>query len=323
VSRPRLPIRTLLLALAPLTAHAQTQTQPTPTPPAAHKSRPSSPQFPWNPNVVLLDPAHGGSDDGATLAEDSFEKDATIAFADRLKTLLTDRGFTVILTHDSASDTLSPDKRAELANRSHAAACILLHMANGGHGVHLYTSSIAPLASLISSLNETPNEPRAIQPWGTAQAATLPQSLNLAGELTNTIHILRVPLVVGKASIAPIDSITCPAVALELAPLAPASDSADPTLASDPAYQQRIAEAIASALYIWRGQLTAHIDAQIAAKAIMDSAAKPATPPAHKRTPPQSIPIETPGDLTPTPAPIIRRPPPPAPATTPPSGPPQ
>ena len=305
----------LLLALAIAAAQAQTAS-PTPAPPAPHKPRPKTPQSPYNLNLILLDPAHGGADHGATLGPDSLEKDATVAFADLLKTLLTTRGFTVVLTHDAASDSLTADQRAELANRTHASACLFLHAANGGHGVHLYTSSIPPLASLISSLSNAADEPRAIQPWGSAQAATLPQSLSLAVELSTAVHAIRIPLVTGKASIAPIDSVTCPAVALELAPF---GDANRPTPASDPVYQQRIAEAVANALDSWRNHLQAQINGQIAAQAI--TSGDTSTPNSNKtptRKPaPKVIPEETPGDLAPTPAPIIRRPPP---DPTPPSG---
>ena len=98
---PCLPTRALLLTLA-AAAHAQ-------SPP--HKPHPK-PQYPYNPNVVLLDPAHGGSDNGAKLG-DSLEKDATVAFAGRLKALLLTHGFTVLLTHEAPSDQLAPDQRAE------------------------------------------------------------------------------------------------------------------------------------------------------------------------------------------------------------------
>ena len=278
----RLPsqIRTLLLALATTTLHAQTATPlaaPASTPKKLH-SKPS-PQT-LNPNIVVLDPGHGGPDNGATLGPNSFEKDATIAFADRLRTVLAAHGFTVVLSHDSASDQPTPDQRAELANHSRAATCILLHASNGGHGVHLFTSSLTP----ISPLSVVFQSSSTILPWETAQATSLQQSLALTFDLSDALQGAKIPLVVGHVSVSPIDSMTCPAVVLELAPLndAPATDSG---------YQQKVADSVLTALVLWRTKLVAQDAA--AAPAAKTPAIPPATPPVQK---PRQIvaPIETP-----------------------------
>ncbi len=283
MARLRLPIRALLLALAALTAHAQTPA----TTPRKPKPRPTQPAL--LPNLVLLDPAHGGPDNGTTLGPDALEKDATIAFAGRLRTALTTRGFTVLQTHDSAAEQPTLDQRAELANHSRAAACILLHMANGGHGVHLFTSSLTPVSPLSAVFESTPT----VLAWDTAQATSLQQSLGLTFELSDAIHAIRVPLVVGHVSVPPIDSMTCPAVVIELAPL---ETSGDPTPASDGPYQQRIAEAIANALTAWRTKLIAQEAA--ANPAATPPPTKPVTPPPVRKPKPAAIPIETP-DIVP------------------------
>ena len=281
--RPNLQLRALLLTLAAATTHAQT------TPRKPHPK----PQLPYNPNVILLDPAHGGTDIGAKLADNSLEKDATLAFAARIKTLLTTHGFTVILTHDSASDLLTPDQRAELANHSRAVACLLLHASNGGHGVHLFTSSLPPSPEASAE----PDTPKVVLPWSTAQSASIPQSLLLSADLSDALSAIRVPLVSIPTSVQPIDSLTCPAVAIELSPLAAApnpdspADTPAPTPPSDPAYQQRIAVAVVTALDAWRGKI-------IAGTAISNETP---TPPTKTPTPkPKAIPIETPEIVSPT-----------------------
>jgi len=285
VSRPRLPIRVLLLALATFTAHAQTPSTPAPVP---RKPRPKNPPSLYNPNVVVLDPGHGGSDTGAKLSETALEKDATVALAGKLKELLSNRGFTVILTHESASDQVAPDQRAEVANRSRAAACVLLHASNGGHGVHIFTSSLAAAPPTTAEDATT-----IVQPWDTAQAATIPESTHLATVFSDAFYAIRVPLVLGHASVQPIDAMTCPAIAIELSPQPAADGSEGSTPASDAAYQQRIAAAIASALSTWRG----HIMAQIAGAAMVANPSsapdKPASPPVRKPRP-VPIPVETP-----------------------------
>jgi N-acetylmuramoyl-L-alanine amidase len=283
-----LQIRTLLLALAAVTAHAQTS-----TPVAPKKPRPKAAQPALNPNIVFLDPAHGGPDNGTTLAPDSLEKDATVAFAVRLKTTLTAHGFAVIVTHESSADQPTPDQRAELANHSRAATCLLLHASNSGHGVHLFTSSLTPISPLSASFEGGIG----VLPWATAQAMSLQQSLRLTFDLSDAFHAIRLPLVVGHASPAPIDSMTCPAVVIELAPLTSDDQS---TAASDPAYQQRVADAINEALVAWRTRLVAEAnpDAQPATPA-----PKPAAPVVRPK--PIVPPIETP-DIVPAEKPATK-----------------
>jgi len=48
----------------------------------------------------------------------------------------------------------------------------------------------------------------------------------------------------------PVDSLTCPALVIELAPR-----TSDPATINDAAYQQRIAEAIATSLIFWQNQV--------------------------------------------------------------------
>jgi len=87
--------------------------------------------------VVVLDPAHGGEDAGALLGAGDPEKNFTTALAIRLHALLNARGIHSIFTRDGDT-TLDNTARATIANRAHAAACILLHATSTGNGVHLF-----------------------------------------------------------------------------------------------------------------------------------------------------------------------------------------
>jgi N-acetylmuramoyl-L-alanine amidase len=195
--------------------------------------------------TILLDPAHGGSDPGAHLAPDALEKDINLAFAQRLRTGLVAQGFNVVLTREpDQPDAPTPDQRAETANHAHPIACLILHSTAAGHGVHLFTSSLIPLTIV--------DEIKPIQPWETAQAAAIPQSLRLVNELASAFNSAHLPLLISRASIRPIDSLTCPAVALEIAPLPGSGTSDTPTPATDAAYQQTVADAVANALVSWR-----------------------------------------------------------------------
>ena len=100
---------------------------------------------PLNRNVVVLDPAHGGTDNGAAITSNLLEKQFTLAFTTRLKTLLTNAGFTVVTTRDAdptAATPLTPDQRAGTANHVRALACILIHATPSGSGAHLFTSTL-------------------------------------------------------------------------------------------------------------------------------------------------------------------------------------
>ncbi len=101
--------------------------------------------------VIVLDPAHGGTDNGAMLAVNSPEKNYTLALAVRIHVLLNAREFHSILTRDA--DTTVDEYLLALRRpiSSHAAACILLHATSTGNGVHLFTSSLAAAGKKISA----------------------------------------------------------------------------------------------------------------------------------------------------------------------------
>jgi N-acetylmuramoyl-L-alanine amidase len=194
--------------------------------------------------LILLDPAHGGPDAGVHLPNNLLEKDITLAFAVRLKAALSTAGFPVVTTRDTdPAVVLPPDQRAGAANHARPAACLLLHATTAGTpGIHLITSAL-PAAT----------EPPRTIPWDTAQSAALPQSLRLANQLGLALLNAKLPVTLTPASLRPLDNLTCPAVVIEIAPLA--NPESTPTPVSDPTYQQRLAEAIAAALTTWRTHL--------------------------------------------------------------------
>ena len=200
-----------------------------------------------NRMVILLDPAHGGMDSGSRISDVSLEKDVTLAMAFKLRSLLYARGFTVVMTRGADSTTepnavgspLTLDDRAGIANRAQPSACLLLHATGSGNGVHLYNSELEADAGVPP-----------VQPWLTAQAAWVPQSKQLEKQLAAALTRAGIALVTSRASVRPVDSLTCPALVIELAP---AGD--DPDSINDSDYQQRVAQAIAGALLFWRNQV--------------------------------------------------------------------
>ncbi|HZC43878.1 MAG TPA: N-acetylmuramoyl-L-alanine amidase, partial [Acidobacteriaceae bacterium] len=132
---------------------------------------PSAPELRF---LVLLDPAHGGTDTGAMLDPATLEKDYTLALAMQLRLALNARGIRSILTRTSDVEVDS-DARATTANHSHASACLSLHATSTGNGVHLFTSS------LPATTKADPR--RAFLPWQTAQAAYETSSLRLESDV--------------------------------------------------------------------------------------------------------------------------------------------
>jgi len=225
-----------------------------------------------NRNVIVLDPAHGGVDSGSRIGDNILEKDVALALAFKLRSMLTARGFNVIMTRDSdlpAGDTppaagvpataLALDDRAGITNHARGSACLLLHATGSGIGVHLYSSELSP----------APDEAELL-PWLTAQAAWVPQSERLEKDLATALTRAHIPLVASSASVRPVDSLTCPALVVELAPR-----TADPTTINDAGYQQRVAESIASALIFWQNQVQAPTRAVLANDAVSTKAVQP------------------------------------------------
>ncbi|UCF31308.1 MAG: N-acetylmuramoyl-L-alanine amidase [bacterium] len=76
--------------------------------------------------TIVLDPGHGGKDPGAIGPGGLKEKDVTLALARRLKPLLEDKGYQILMTRDS--DTyVELDARTAFANKQRADLFISIH----------------------------------------------------------------------------------------------------------------------------------------------------------------------------------------------------
>lgn len=165
-----------------------------------------------------------------------FEKDLVLSVASHLRTALTAHSIPVIMVRNS-DVTMPALNRAQSANHALAAACITLHATTSGSGVHLFTSSLTaiPMTSFL--------------PWETAQGAYTAQSLRLSSEIDTSMNKAEIPVTLGRTALQPLDSFTCPAVVVELAPLI---HSGTATPLSDPAYQQRLVNTLAAAIEQWQ-----------------------------------------------------------------------
>jgi len=208
-----------------------------------------------NKSVVVIDAAHGGTDAGAALGDRVLEKDVTLALAGRLRGALTAAGFTVVSTRDAdPASAPSSDQRAETANRAHALACLVIHATGSGSGVHLYTSALPADDASEDAAASGDAAAFAAVPWETAQAGSVAQSLRLAGDLNAALKAGGLAVVMGRAPLRPLDNMMCPAVAVEVAPLAGSGES---TPVTDADYQQRVATTLAAVVKAWRAQVDA------------------------------------------------------------------
>jgi len=198
--------------------------------------------------VVVLDAAHGGADPGGRLTSGQPEKAVTLALSVRLRSLLAARGIAVITTRES-DITLDPDTRAAVANRANAQVCLNIHATESGSGVHLFVSSLAsaPAARFV--------------PWKTAQAVAITRSVALAGALNAALLHAGMNVTLGRTALITVDSMTCPAVAVELAPQR-GPDNAITAQPDDPEYQASVASALAAAILEWRSE-AGHMEARM------------------------------------------------------------
>jgi N-acetylmuramoyl-L-alanine amidase len=223
---------------------------------ATPAQQPATPATPAPRTVIFLDPAHGGPDPGARLPNNLLEKDVALAFAARLRALLSTSGFAVMSTHEiDPAVSFTTDQRAEIGNHAHPTACLILHATASGSGVHVITSALAP--------NELEDRHATI-PWNSAQSASIPQSLALANDIGLALEHSKLPVILSRASLRPLDNLTCPAVAIEIAPLNPGGSEATPV--TNTAYQQNIAKAIAAAIGSWRSRALLAAGAQTGAQ---------------------------------------------------------
>jgi N-acetylmuramoyl-L-alanine amidase len=227
----------------------------------------SAPQVQARPPVrmvVVLDAAHGGEDGGGQVGASIAEKTVTLALSVRLRSLLTARGFQVVTTREG-NVNLEPNVRAQIANHagagpgfsSGALACLSLHASQTGSGVHIFVSSLSPAMQ------------GRFLAWKTAQAAFVARSLKLAGTVSSAFEHGSggdagsgspeggsITATLARTSLPVVDSMACPALAIEVAPMRDANGKVV-TEVTDQTYQTQIAETLAAALLDWKASVEA------------------------------------------------------------------
>lgn len=243
----------VLAAISVLPAESQ---EPPSIAPSTPSPSPASPKAATSPRfVVVLDAAHGGDDSGGQIGDSVPEKTVTLALSVRLRSLLAARGFWVVTTREG-NVNLDSSARAQIADHATASAsgsaCLSIHASEAGSGVHIFVSALAP------------TEQRRFLAWKTAQSAFVARSLKLAGTVNSALEqssstseadsdsgASQIPATLARASLPELDSMTCPAVAIEIAPIRDA-DRKIVTEVTDPQYQSQIVASLAAALLEWK-----------------------------------------------------------------------
>jgi len=237
---------TIAPAAAAQAAAAGAQPAATPASPAPTANPTSSPTPAQVVQVsrryfAVVDASHGGDDHGESLSSALAEKDVTVALARSLRQQLESRGITTLVLRDSDAN-LSLDQRAVFANADHAAIYIALHAASSGHGVRVYTA-LLPFG---------PDDRGPFRSWTTAQHNSLSLSRTAASAVVAEIQKRQIPVRNLDAPLRPLNNVTGPAIAIEVAP-----QGSNVAQLTAPDYQDLITGAVATAIAANRDQFGA------------------------------------------------------------------
>jgi N-acetylmuramoyl-L-alanine amidase len=140
---------------------APPQAQPTPTPPQqpAPTQNLTPPAAPVHTGpVIVINAAHGGTDDGARAENGLVEKNVVLIFARMLRSEFERQGFRVVMTRNDDSNP-SYEDRAAVANAYRDAIFISLHVSStgalGATRTYSYQFS-SPVAAVIADAASAP-----------------------------------------------------------------------------------------------------------------------------------------------------------------------
>jgi N-acetylmuramoyl-L-alanine amidase len=217
---------------------SQTPQQPTPQPtqqPAQPTQPPAAPQPSQQPaqqapehatppavpphnalTVVVLDPAHGGADQGARGSSGIAESDIVLSFARLLRISLEAQGLRVLLTRQ-ANDGPSFDDRSKTANAQRGAIFITLHVSSTGPAGIVRVYSLPQDGGPAVRATASPSRTGLVR-WDRAQQGYL----ELSRKLAELIQIQMAQRFRGSAetptvaAVRQLRTIAAPAVAIEV-----------------------------------------------------------------------------------------------------------
>jgi N-acetylmuramoyl-L-alanine amidase len=203
---------------------------------------------PRDVRVVVLDPGHGGSDEGARSEGKLTEKEVTLAVARRAAGLLREQGFEVHLTREE-DRFVSQEARARLANAHRADVFLSIH-ANAWFDPELEGFAVG-LSARPPGPAADPGQPR---PWGRRDTTAANDAETLADVVSSRLGAAtgRPNRGVRADALAPLSGVSAPAAVVECGFL---TNEGDAKRLAEPAFQDKIARALAEALREYRDAL--------------------------------------------------------------------
>jgi N-acetylmuramoyl-L-alanine amidase len=245
-------------------------------PPAAAAARPPAepPAIDMAPagtlRTVVLDPGHGGDDQGTLGPGGTREKDLVLQIARRTKAAIESRiGLRVLLTRDTDED-VPLERRTALANNNKAGLFVSLHanaaMQPATRGAAVLSLRLSDYASRLpaGASQELPvpvvgGGSRAIDvvPWDLAQIPFAARSRTLASTLSRRLNEHKVPLFVRPTAELPLRALSgtnMPAVLVEMGFLTNAED--EKALTSESGAEAIVGAIVDTIADVRRGALT-------------------------------------------------------------------
>jgi N-acetylmuramoyl-L-alanine amidase len=202
-------------------------------------------------NVVVLDPAHGGTDAGARGASGINESDVVLDFAHAIRAALESKGLRVVQTR-SGADNPSFDDRSATANAQRGAVFITLHVSSTGTPGQVRVYSEPWPASPQTPAPGDPPAPlsfpahNALLPWDRAQEPYAAASRRLA-ELVQSALAQKFsgsPVAPEFAPVRQLRTVGAPAIAIEVSSVS--VSNRDQLTQMAPGLAAAIAQAVAS-----------------------------------------------------------------------------
>jgi N-acetylmuramoyl-L-alanine amidase len=160
-------------------------------------------------NIVVLDPAHGGTDLGARGTGGIHESDIVLEFAAQVRTALEAQGFQVVQTRQGNANP-SFDDRSAMANAQRGAIFVTLHIASTGTPG---TARVYVMNDMAAGTDAT-----GLIPWDRAQAPFVSLSRKLGEQVQGLLaqRFKGSPLTAQTASVRQLRTTAAPAIAVEI-----------------------------------------------------------------------------------------------------------
>src|ERR1700733_12259308 len=215
---------------AQIPAPPQTQLPPTPPQQPAPAQNPTPPAAPVHTGpVIVINPAHGGTDEGARAGNGLVEKNVVLIFARMLRSEFERQGFRVVMTRNDDSNP-SYEDRAAVANAYRDAIFISLHVSSTGQlgATRTYCYQFSNPVAIVSAATAAANAPGIVATnavpasgllvWEEAQRPYMESSHRVADVLQSALaqKFAGSPATSTRFAVRELRSVAAPAIAVEV-----------------------------------------------------------------------------------------------------------